>query len=179
MQAFADLTGASLQVHTDSMEEPIEEFQPIETHDAECRVVSCIDGIYQLMTTQPTPTKIRAPSGRSRTLNISVHSNPDVQILWGLKDCLSTIENGVQTAFIDCSVKRHHTTLEDVKKWVEDNDGRLPKSRSKDPIEKRYGGWINAQQSKPEMFEKLRTIPGMTDKLLELEEKREGNVGFL
>ena len=85
----------------------------------------------------------------------------------GMTDKLLNFEKKRETGVI---------TLEDVKKWVED-DGRLPKIGSKDPIEKRYANWIQTQQKKPEMWEELRTIPGMTDKLLELEEKREGQRG--
>ena len=153
---IAEENNVCVEIHTTSLENPIERY------NGECETGEVIrlyksfdeeieEHIYQPIIHKETRTKrnsgcIKEPKRENR-LNIKVHTNPDIKVLWNIVGGVD-ITKDICSCIIDCEVVDNwFERFEEVKQFIDEN-GRKPVSKSKDLIERHNGEWIGSQQHK-------------------------------
>ncbi len=87
------------------------------------------------------------PLRRENRFNVKVHTNPDVKVLWYLKDDLD-LSKDICSCIIDCEVVDiWPQRFEELKAFIDENE-RRPAGKSKNPEEKKLGRWLQTQQYK-------------------------------
>ena len=158
MRDFAQQVNAPVEVHSTDMKQPIEVFG--NSSATPVRVFrNAKDRSYNLITGgQP---KLQAPPRKQR---IHVNCNPDVQVLWQVQDVLmDQITTAVLTA--DVQVVQWEDRFQLWKELVAKN-GKMPSSKSKDPVEMSLGRWAvtqrhlnNKKKLSPVRFQLLNSCP--------------------
>ena len=152
LQRVAEDNDVCIEVHTNSLDKPVERYNPDcekivrlykdtdDTDDDETiyRPITKMDG-----GSKKTTDKIREPS-RNNRINVSVHTNPDVKVLWKITDGIDLTKD-VCSCVIDCEVVDNwFENLEEMKKFIDENN-RLPNRSIIE--EKKLGLWLNTQKT--------------------------------
>ena len=138
-KALAQSLGKTIEVHTQSMETPIDVYE-----GGEERVLVVKEGnedvIYKLMEKKERSSsdsynnKVPAPK---RPFTMNVHNNPDMKVLWNV---VGTVEGRITTAFIECEVvdneERAVRKALKFKEWIEAHGGRKPSQLLKNTKQK-------------------------------------------
>jgi superfamily II DNA or RNA helicase len=142
VKMVSDTEERPLEIHTNSMEEPIIHYnEDAESRDI-IRVYQDEDDMYLIRKTdKKVAKKITPPKKLKKSMNI--HSNPDVQVYWDVVKELD-MEKEIQAVYVEANVVVNNwmERYEELKKWVQEN-GRLPKSSSKSSIEQKLFKWIS------------------------------------
>jgi len=152
IMAIADNNDVCVEVHTNSLENPVERYNP----EAE-NVIRLYKGeddeddtpVYQPIVKndglkKDKEKKVAAPDRKKRT-NIKVHTNPDIKVLWKISSEMDLSKN-ICSCILDCEVVDNwYEKLDETKKFIDENE-RKPIQKSKDKKEKQLGQWIRNQQ---------------------------------
>jgi superfamily II DNA or RNA helicase len=153
---IAEENNVCVEIHTTSLENPIETYNGESENGNIIRLYKSFDeeteeNIYQPIIHKETRTKrnsgyAKEPKRENR-LNINVHTNSDVKVLWNIVGGVD-IAKEICSCIIDCEVVDNwFERFEEVKQFIYEN-GRRPSVSSKDSIEKHKGQWVGSQQHK-------------------------------
>lgn len=154
--AIADNNDVCIEVHTNSLENPVEKYNPdapnvIRLYKNSEQLYENDDDtpVYQPIVQKDGEQKrtdkshqIQAPNRNHRT-NINVHANPDIKVLWKLS---GDITKNVCSCVMDCEVVDTWNEKYEKCKLFVDTNQRFPRDCSKDKTEKRLGQWFHHQQ---------------------------------
>lgn len=150
---IAEDNNVCIEIHTNSLE------NPIESYNSECessdviRLYKSIDDeseeeIYQPIIKKNGMKRNRdSISGlkRENRLNVNVHTNPDVKVLWNITSGFD-ITKDICSCVIDCEIiDNWYDRFDEVKHFIDENNKRPPQ-QSTNIKEKQLGNWINHQQ---------------------------------
>ena len=153
---IAEENNVCVEIHTTSLENPIETYNGESGNGDIIRLYKSFDeeteeNIYQPIIHKETRTKrnsgyAKKPKRENR-LNIKVHTNPDIRVLWNIVGG-DDITKDICSCIIDCEVVDNwFERFEEVKQFIDENE-RRPSVSSKDSIEKHKGQWVGSQQHK-------------------------------
>ena len=164
LMQIAEDYGVNVEIHTDSLEMPIEKYisskdEDLEDESEEQETEKKIIRLYKTTDEETEETiyspivektkngekkkslkNIEAPD-RKKRMNVKVHTNPDIKVLWnigsdfdGLKDMCSCV--------IECEiVDNWYERFDELNKFIDENN-RRPSSESKNEYEKKLGCWF-------------------------------------
>jgi superfamily II DNA or RNA helicase len=150
----AEENNVVIEVHTNSLETPIEYYnKQYEQDDKEIiRIFKSYDeeneeNVYQPIVKKDGKkrnTDITESLKRENRFNVKVHTNPDVKVLWNLKDGFD-LSRDICSCVIDCEVvDMWPQKFEDLKAFIDVNE-RRPAGCSKNEEEKILGNWLGNQ----------------------------------
>jgi superfamily II DNA or RNA helicase len=150
IMAIADNNDVCVEVHTNSLENPVERYNPeaenvIRLYKCEDREDENDTPVYQPIVKKDGVKKdkekrVVAPDRKKRT-NIKVHTNPDIKVLWKIS---SEISKDICSCILDCEVVDNwFERFEELKKFIDENERRP--HISKDEKEKRLAYWLYSQ----------------------------------
>lgn len=152
---IAEDNDVCVEVHTDSLENPIEKYNP--NGKETIRVYKCEQNdetddtpVYQPIVKKdgvkksPKREQIKAPNRHKRS-QIKVHTNPDVKVLWKISSDIDLVKD-MCSCVIDCEiVDNWFDRFEELKKFINENK-RKPIKERREENEKKLGSWLNNQQ---------------------------------
>jgi ribosomal RNA-processing protein 8 len=152
---IAEDNDVCVEVHTDSLENPIEKYNP--NGKETIRVYKCEQNedeedtqVYQPIVKKdgvkksPKSDQIKAPNRHKRS-QIKVHTNPDVKVLWKISSDIDLVKD-MCSCVIDCEiVDTWFDRFEKLKKFIDENNKR-PSVYSKNITEKSLGKWCQCQK---------------------------------
>ena len=153
----AEENNVVIEVHSNSLETPIEYYGQGEQSEGKevVRIFKSEDEeteetVYQPIvkkdgTKRNTNDSIK-PLRRENRFNVKVHTNPDVKVLWNLKDGFD-LSKDICSCIIDCEVvDMWPQRLHDLKQFLNKNN-RRPSEESKNIEEKCLGRWLSNQNT--------------------------------
>jgi superfamily II DNA or RNA helicase len=150
---IAEDNNVCIEIHTNSLE------NPIETYNSECessdviRLYKSIDDeseeeIYLPIIKKNSMKRNRdSISGlkRENRLNVNVHTNPDIKVLWNVISDFD-ITKDICSCVIDCEIiDSWYHRFEEIKHFIDENKQR-PSRKSNIETEKFLGGWFDHNQ---------------------------------
>jgi superfamily II DNA or RNA helicase len=161
---IADEYRVNVEVHTNSLDNPIEKYvYSVDDDDLEDTLEKKTIRLYKTIDedTEETiysPIVEKASSGlekkqsskevhapdKTKRMNLKVHTNPDIKVLWNITDDMCVLKN-VCSCVIDCEVVDNwYERFEELKQFIDENK-RRPCGTSKDKYEKMLGCWCRYQ----------------------------------
>jgi superfamily II DNA or RNA helicase len=156
----------AIEVHSNSLETPIEYYGQGDGKEV-IRIFKTTDEETEDIMYQPIVKKYGTkrntdcvePLRRENRFNVKVHTNPDVKVLWNLKDGFD-LSKDICSCIIDCEVVDiWPQRFEELKAFIVENE-RKPAQNSEDIYEKRLGQWLSSNQNKYR-----NNIQGMKDQI--------------
>jgi len=148
MNIIAEENNVCVEIHTNSLENPVERYNSECESGEVVRIYKSVDEeleetIYQPIVKKEQKTKRNSDSisepKRENRLNIKVHTNPDIKVLWNITSDLDLTKD-ICSCVIDCEVVDNwYDNFEELKKFIDEN-GRKPLRSIK------IGIWLNTQQ---------------------------------
>ena len=136
----------------DDEERPIQRFYEVEEENDDGEIETRYHRIAPLNEEceddEDSNRRLNPPKTTNRP-RMNIHTNDEIKLLWRMGDIALGDQFG--TAVLECQVER----LDNDELWKEthekmcefiDENGRAPNKRSKDPSEKKLGGWIGNQK---------------------------------
>jgi superfamily II DNA or RNA helicase len=150
---IAEAYNVCVEIHTNSLENPVERYNGECESGEIIRLYKSVDeeleeDIYQPIVKKEQKTKrnkdnVTGPKRENR-LNIKVHANPDIKVLWNITSDIDLTKD-ICSCVIDCEVvDKWYDNFESVKAFINENKKR-PSSTSKNEYEKKLGNWISNQ----------------------------------
>ena len=151
---IAEENNVCVEIHTNSLENPVERYNSKCESGETIRLYKSVDEeleevIYQPIVKKEQKTKrnsdnITEPKRENR-LNIKVHTNPDIKVLWNITSDIDLTKD-ICSCVIDCEVvDKWYDNFEELKKFIDEN-GRIPSQSAKEQNEKQLSGVISNQQ---------------------------------
>ena len=143
----AEENNVCVEIHTDSLENPIEKYNGtsediIRLYKTEEEDETCYQPIIEKRGTKKGKGTVSAPD-RSKKMNINVHTNDDIQVLWKIT---GDITKDICSCVIDCEViDTWAEKFIQLKEFIDENK-RTPYQSSKNETEKKLGYWLATQQ---------------------------------
>lgn len=147
----AEENNVTIEVHSDSLETPIEYYGKEDGKEV-IRIFKSYDEEMEENVYQPIVkkdgTKRNAdrvdPLRRENRFNVKVHTNPDVKVLWNLKDGFD-LSKDICSCIIDCEVvDMWPQRFEELKAFIDENE-RRPSQVGKKTKEPFLGRWLSSQ----------------------------------
>jgi superfamily II DNA or RNA helicase len=147
----AEENNVVIEVHSNSLETPIEYYGQGDL-DEEKEVIRIFkltheeteETMYKPIVKKNKTkrnTDVLKPLQRENRLNVKVHTNPDVKVLWNLSSDLDLTKD-ICSCIIDCEVvDMWPQRFEELKAFIDENKKR-PSDSSKISNEKQLGGWL-------------------------------------
>ena len=141
-----------IEVHTHSLE------NPIEIYNEECKrnTIRLLKNENDIISYQPIEkrcgtkrnSELMTKPEKSKRLHVNVHTNPDIKVLWNIKDGIDLTKN-ICSCVIDCEVvsspEKWKLKLDEVKTYILENE-KSPSTHDKDKTIKTLGKWISHQK---------------------------------
>ena len=154
VHSYAKENNVCIEMHTDSLDTPIEVFNPLCESGTIIRLYKDknMDSDDDNFTYQPIIKKdkksknndVISPPKREKRLNMKIHTNPDVQVLWNITSGFDVTKE-MCSCVIDCElVDKWEERLDNLKQFMKENE-RRPSKTSKNDYEKRLGQWLSHQ----------------------------------
>ena len=154
VHSYAKENNVCIEMHTDSLDTPIEVFNPLCESGTIIRLYKDknMDSDDDNFTYQPIIKKdkksknndVITPPKREKRLNMKIHTNPDVQVLWNITSGFDVTKE-MCSCVIDCElVDKWEERLDNLKQFMKENNKR-PNQKSKNDEEKRLGYWLSDQ----------------------------------
>ena len=140
-----------IEVHTNSLENPIEKYNSECKSKETIRMYKYEDEeetkyhpiIHGVKNTRRDKDVVRGPN-KERRLNLKVHTNPDTKVLWNITSDID-ITKDVCSCVIDCEVvDKWEVNFQKLKEYIDENKKR-PSQSSKDKDVKFLGSWLQNQ----------------------------------
>ena len=152
---IAEDNDVCIEIHTNSLENPIIKYNTDCESGDFVRLYKSFDEeteehIYQPIIHKEKRTRknkdcISEPN-RENKINIKVHTNPDVKVLWNITSDFDVMKD-ICSCVIDCEVVDNwYVNFENVKIFINEHKKR-PRS-STNETEKKLGGWVDEQCKK-------------------------------
>jgi len=141
-----------IEVHTNSLENPIEKYNTECKSKETIRMYKSEDEedtkyhpiIHKVKNTRRNNDVVRSPN-KDRRLNIKVHTNADTKVLWNITSDIDFTKD-VCSCVIDCEVvDKWEENFQKLKDYINENKKRPPQG-SKDNVGKFLGNWLANQQ---------------------------------
>jgi superfamily II DNA or RNA helicase len=172
LMQIANDNGVNIEVHTNSLEMPIEKYisedmSEDENEDEEKPIKPQAKKTIRLYKTidEETEEPIYSPivekkgeiekkqsikqvsePNRNKRVKVDVHTNPDIKVLWNISNNVSGLKD-VCSCILDCEVVDNwYERLEELKNFMDENMKR-PNKESKNDYEKSIGRWVSHQIS--------------------------------
>jgi hypothetical protein len=147
---IAEENNVCVEIHTNSLENPVERYNGECESGEIIRLYKNVDeeteeDIYQPIVKKEQKTKrnrdnVSGPKRENR-LNIKVHANPDIKVLWNITSDIDLTKD-ICSCVIDCEVvDKWYDNFESVKAFMSENK-KKPSRSSENEIEKKLGQWI-------------------------------------
>jgi hypothetical protein len=145
---IAEDNDVCVEIHTTSLENPVERY------NTECESGEVIrlyydseEEVYRPIVEKEQGKKRNGGSvagpNRNNRMNMKVHTNPDVKVLWKIT---SDITKDICSCVIDCEiVDNWFENFEKLKTFIDENK-KTPSQWGKEPYEKILGSWIRNQK---------------------------------
>jgi superfamily II DNA or RNA helicase len=147
MTKFSDEIGKAVEVHSTSMENPIQFFGNGEL-DPVIVVYDEKQSRYELLQ-KNIKKKLDPPKRRL----VQVHMDSETMVLWNTTDTLDFVAKNTQTATLDSEIRfvSWETRLASFVQFLSKN-GKYPYSKSKDSTERTIGYWVCTQRANKDMM---------------------------
>jgi superfamily II DNA or RNA helicase len=159
---IADNYDVNIEVYTDVDETPTEIYTGYELEDEsddeeikktiklhKTKNEDTEEIIYSLIVQEEGEKIIKqiSSSDRKKRMNIKVHSDLDVKVLWNISNDVDVLKD-VCSCVMDCEiVDKWYERLDELKRFIDENNKRPSTSKSKNDSEKQLGNWIQAQNT--------------------------------
>ena len=149
LKEIAEQCDKTIEIHTQNHDEPIKYINVGAVDEEPLRLFYCEDdNTYAPITKKDKKQKIKkrttTPPKKRKPL-FSVHTHPDLEVLWKIKessiDLNKTFCQGVLDVDITWNEKKWEENLEKVKVFIDENNKR-PNKRSENQEERILGNWI-------------------------------------
>jgi superfamily II DNA or RNA helicase len=161
--------GVNIEVHTNSLEMPIETYissnendidEELEEEQKPKKTIRLYKTIYEeteepiyspivekcKMSEKKQSVKPVTAPDRSKRMNVKVHTNQDIKVLWNISSDFDGLKD-VRSCVVDCEiVDKWYERLDELKRFMDENE-RRPNKHSKNNNEKSLGIWIRTQIS--------------------------------
>ena len=140
-----------IEVHTNSLENPIERYNSECKSKETLRMYKYEDDeetkyhpiVHKVKNTRRNNDVVRGPN-KERRLNINVHTNADTKVLWNITSDID-ITKDVCSCVIDCEVvDKWEENFQKLKDYIDENK-KTPPNGSKDRFEKQLAKWLSHQ----------------------------------
>jgi ribosomal RNA-processing protein 8 len=150
---IAEENDVCIEIHTNSLENPVERYNSEGGNGEVVRLYKEFneeteEDVYQPIVKKENKKRrnvdrVDGPKRENR-LNIKVHTNPDIKVLWNITSDID-ITKDVCSCVIDCEVvDKWYDNFEELKQFIDEHKKR-PSHGSKDTVEKKLGNWISDQ----------------------------------
>jgi superfamily II DNA or RNA helicase len=147
----AEENNVVIEVHTNSLETPVEYYNKQDEQDDKevVRIFKSYDEEMQENVYQPIVKKDGSkrnidrvePLRKENRFNVKVHTNPDVKVLWNLKDGID-LSKEICSCIIDCEVvDMWPQRFEELHAFIDENKRRPPQN-TKNKEEIMLSGWL-------------------------------------
>jgi superfamily II DNA or RNA helicase len=162
---IAEDNDVCIEIHTNSLENPIERYNSECESGEVIRIYKSFDGdleedIYQPIIKKEQKRKrnsgfINEPKRENR-MNVKVHTNPDIKVLWNITSDIDLTKD-ICSCVIDCEVLDNwYDNFEELKKFIDDNEKRPTMSTNKKLTQWLFNNQTHYRKKDQGMIHELR-----------------------